>query len=67
MYDMLGFFEKVPRFAKKYADAHTYILDALKTYVKECEEHIFPAQEHCYFMKEGEPEKLLEMLAKEEI
>lgn len=62
MYDMLGFFEKVPKFAKKYADAHAIFVDAVSTYVRECQDHTFPGPEHCYFMKPGEPEKLAAML-----
>lgn len=62
MYDMLGFYDKVPRFAKKYADIHRYILNAVRTYVEECETRAFPAPENCYYMKEGEPEKLMELL-----
>ncbi len=62
MYDMLGFYDRVPRFAKKYADIHHYILSAVETYVKECTDRTFPAPEHCYYMKEGEADKLMEML-----
>ena len=66
MYDMLGFYEKVPRFVKKYADCHNYMLDAVKQYVNECHDKTFPGPEHCYHMKDGEPEKLAQMLAAEQ-
>lgn len=66
MYDMLGFYDKVPRFVKKYADAHGYLVDAVKTYVKEVEDRTFPGPEHCYYMKENEPAHLMEMLARDE-
>jgi 3-methyl-2-oxobutanoate hydroxymethyltransferase len=62
LYDMLGFYDHVPRFAKKYGDIRGYILGCLKTYVEECENRTFPGPEHCYYMKEGEPEKFLKMM-----
>lgn len=65
-YDLLGFFEKNPKFVKKYADAHNYLLNAAKQFVKECHDGTYPGPEHCYKMQVGEEEKLLELLAKKE-
>jgi len=48
MHDALGFYEKTPKFVKKYASLRELVLNAVKTYKKEVEEGKFPAEEHSY-------------------
>lgn len=47
-HDALGFYEKVPKFVKKYANLRELILNAVKTYKKEVEEGRFPTEEYSY-------------------
>ena len=46
--DMLGMNAWGPKLAKKYADLRKTILDAYNTYVKECNERVFPDTDHQY-------------------
>ena len=46
--DMLGMNEWVPKFAKKFADLHTIIIDAYNEYVKESNERTFPDHDTQY-------------------
>mgnify|MGYP000944734308 CR=1 FL=1 len=46
--DMLGMNAWVPKFAKKFADLRTIIIDAYNTYAKECNERSFPDTDHQY-------------------
>ena len=46
--DMIGFTDWVPKFAKKFADLRTIIIDAYNTYAKECNERSFPDTDHQY-------------------
>jgi len=62
MYDLLGFSERVPRFAKKYADVRTSAVAAVKQFVTEVAKCEYPGAEHSYTMKDGEYEKLVELL-----
>jgi 3-methyl-2-oxobutanoate hydroxymethyltransferase len=62
-YDMLGFFEKVPKFAKRYANLREEIIKGFTAFVNDVQTGGYPGPEHCYHMMEGEPEKLLTMLA----
>jgi 3-methyl-2-oxobutanoate hydroxymethyltransferase len=41
--DMLGMFERVPRFVKRYADVATLIADAAAHYARKCASAVFPA------------------------
>ncbi len=64
VHDMLGFFEAfTPRFVKKYADLNGLILEAFRAYLEDVRQGRFPGPEHCYPMKQGELEKLHELLA----
>jgi 3-methyl-2-oxobutanoate hydroxymethyltransferase len=65
-YDMLGFYDRTPKFAKRYADAKEYFLKAMQQFVVEVEEKVYPSEEQCYHMLEGEEAKLLQLLAKGE-
>jgi len=66
MYDLLGFFQRTPRFAKRYADLRGEILRALNLYIKEIKAGAYPGPEHEYKMLPGELEKLQEKLAARE-
>lgn len=46
--DMLGMFERTPRFVKKYADLRGIITDAAAHYAAEVKNGQFPADAHCY-------------------
>ena len=46
--DMLGMNEWVPKFAKKFADLHTIIIDAYNEYVKESNARTFPDHDTQY-------------------
>jgi 3-methyl-2-oxobutanoate hydroxymethyltransferase len=62
-YDLLGFSDRMPRFAKKYADIKIEAVAATKRFVQEVQEGIYPAPEHSYHMADGEYERLQELLA----
>ena len=62
-YDLLGFYARTPKFAKKYANIREEILKGASAFVEECHNGAYPAPEHCYKMIAGEEEKLLKMLA----
>ena len=61
-YDMLGYYDRNPKFVKKYADVHQIAVDAVSQFVQECHDGTYPGPEHCYTMKAGEEEKLKELL-----
>lgn len=46
--DMLGMFERVPRFVKKYQDIASVIADTAATYAKEVRDRSFPGEDHTY-------------------
>ena len=46
--DMLGMFERVPRFVKRYADMATLISDTAATYAAEVRARSFPGEEQLY-------------------
>lgn len=52
--DLLGLFDKVPRFAKRYADIRTDIEQAVKSYAEEVQARTFPGPDHYYSMRDGE-------------
>ena len=45
-HDIVGLYPHSPPFAKKYADAFQYLLDALKRYAHEVREGLFPGEEY---------------------
>lgn len=63
IYDLLGFFQRTPRFAKRYADLRGEILKALGSYIQEVKTGAYPGPEHEYTMLPGELDKLQELLA----
>lgn len=65
-YDLLGFFDKNPKFVKKYTEAHDYLLSGAKQFVKECHDGTYPGSGYCYRMQDGEEEKLYCLLKERE-
>lgn len=65
-YDLLGFFTRNPKFAKKYANVRENILEGARAFVEEAHNGAYPAPEHCYSMLPGEEEKMMKMLAERE-
>jgi 3-methyl-2-oxobutanoate hydroxymethyltransferase len=59
IHDLLGLYSTVsPKFAKKYANLHSTILEAVGRYKSEVKEGLFPGPEHSYDMEEAEIGKL---------
>jgi 3-methyl-2-oxobutanoate hydroxymethyltransferase len=59
VHDVLGFYSPfVPKFVKKYADLDEVISKAFAAYVADVRQGQFPAEEHCYKLKQGEAERL---------
>jgi 3-methyl-2-oxobutanoate hydroxymethyltransferase len=54
LHDLVGLYERSPRFAKRYADAGRAIGDALRTYREDVTARRFPAPEHAYSMPDDE-------------
>ena len=54
LHDVLGLYERVPRFVKRYADLGKTIGDALRTFREEVAARTFPAAEHTYAMPDEE-------------
>ena len=54
-----------PKFSKRYANVGELILKALREFCDDVRTGRFPAEEHSFFMKEGELEKLKAMLSRE--
>lgn len=64
LYDMLGFFDKTPRFAKRYFNFKEKATAAAMTFAAECRDGTFPQPENTYYMKEGEEEPFMDYLEK---
>ncbi len=47
--DMLGIFEKVPKFVKKFSNLRSYIKKAVKLYSKDIKNKKFPTKKNIYF------------------
>ncbi len=47
-HDMLGFFEKSPKFVKRYMEGGSLIKKALKEFKRDVEQGLFPSEEHSY-------------------
>ncbi|GHV58249.1 3-methyl-2-oxobutanoate hydroxymethyltransferase [Deltaproteobacteria bacterium] len=62
IYDLLGFFEKVPRFAKTYANFRQEAVEAITAFKREITEGLYPTPANSYHMKEGEEAKFFKML-----
>jgi len=62
-YDMLGFYERVPKFAKKYANLRETIINAVHSFINDINAGEYPTEAHSYKMIQGEEKKLLDMLS----
>ncbi len=47
-HDLLGFYEKTPRFVKRYANLRKVMLEASRKYKKDVDEGAFPTDRHSY-------------------
>jgi 3-methyl-2-oxobutanoate hydroxymethyltransferase len=62
--DILGLHsDRLPKFAKAYADIGPRCIEAISRYAADVREHRFPDDEHSYHMKEGQLQRLKELLA----
>lgn len=51
--DMLGYASGfTPKFVKKYSNLHDIMLEAFRQYKEECEQRVFPAEEHSFGISE---------------
>jgi 3-methyl-2-oxobutanoate hydroxymethyltransferase len=62
IYDLLGFFDRTPKFAKKYGDIKNIAVKATKDFVDEVKQLKYPGPEHSYKMLDGEYDQLLKLL-----
>lgn len=51
LYDMFGFFERVPKFAKKYGNFHEMMLKGLNQFHADVNDGTYPAEEHSYYVE----------------
>ncbi len=59
LWDMLGLFKDFkPKFVKKYADIHSIISEAVRTYASEVREGVFPTKAHSFEMDDEESGRL---------
>ena len=66
--DMLGYTEGFsPKFVKKYANLHDIMLNAFREYKSECEQRIFPSDNHVFTISDEVMEKLYPLLKKKRI
>ncbi|NPA53097.1 MAG: 3-methyl-2-oxobutanoate hydroxymethyltransferase [Aquificae bacterium] len=47
-HDMMGFFDKTPKFVKKYVEGKKLFIEALTQFKKETQSGVFPGEEHTY-------------------
>ncbi len=47
-HDMMGFFDRTPKFVKKYINGKELFLNGLKQFISEVENQQFPSEEHTY-------------------
>jgi 3-methyl-2-oxobutanoate hydroxymethyltransferase len=53
LHDMVGLFRRfTPKFVKVYADLYSVQLEAVKKYISDVHDSIFPSEEHTFTMKE---------------
>lgn len=56
LHDILGLYEEIPLFAKKYADLSSIVIEAISRYAYEVRNGLFPSKEHYFTMKEKDRE-----------
>ena len=64
LHDILGLYERSPRFVKRYADLGLAISEALRTYREDVEARRFPGPEHTYAMPDEEWQSFTAELAR---
>jgi 3-methyl-2-oxobutanoate hydroxymethyltransferase len=65
LHDVLGLYgDFKPKFAKRYADIGTAVVDALRAFDSEVREGLFPDAEHSFTMKESELDALRQNVAR---
>lgn len=52
LHDVLGLYENIPPFAKKYVDLKSIIVESIRKYVEEVKKGVFPAREHYFYSHE---------------
>lgn len=58
-YDLTGIFDRfVPKFVKQYAQIGPQMVEAFNAYCREIDSGEFPAQQHCFAMKEEDLKRL---------
>jgi 3-methyl-2-oxobutanoate hydroxymethyltransferase len=58
--DLIGQFQAfTPKFVKKYCNVAEVVTSAMKAYCDDVRGGVFPAEEHCYRMLEGEEQKFI--------
>jgi 3-methyl-2-oxobutanoate hydroxymethyltransferase len=62
LHDLLGIYDRMPRFVKRYANLREQMLDALRDYTDEVRGRRFPSAEHTYSIDPGELQALRESL-----
>lgn len=67
LYDLLGFFDRVPKFAKRYLNFKELAISATTQFVNESKNGTFPQPENTYYMKEGQEEIFMDYLSKSDI
>lgn len=51
LHDLLGIYEEIPPFAKKYIDLRKIVIEAVKKYAEEVRNGVFPEEKHYFFSK----------------
>ena len=64
IYDLLGFVDRTPKFAKRYAELKKEAVTATRKYVEDVMSGQYPGPEHSYSMKKGEAEELKQLIDK---
>ena len=52
LHDILGLYEEIPPFAKKYVDLSSIVVEAVSKYVEEVRKGIFPEKKHYFLSQE---------------
>jgi 3-methyl-2-oxobutanoate hydroxymethyltransferase len=63
VHDLLGMFERTPKFARQYTCLRQDMMQAFQAYIQDVQAHAFPAPEHTIEMPDAEWQTLLEQLS----